>query len=81
MFRRLMPWMPQLTQNPAYTPQEQVFKYVLEELDTANTDFAALIAANDNSLSTSQDIFYGGNLALWQKMVNAFKLRVLVSFE
>ena len=27
-------------QSPAYTPQEQIFKYVLDQLDSANTDFA-----------------------------------------
>ena len=68
-------------QHPAYTPQEMVFKYVLSELDTANTDFASLIAKNDNSLSAKQDIFYGGKLASWQKLVNSFKLRVLVSLS
>jgi Starch-binding associating with outer membrane len=70
-----------LNPNPAYTPQEQVFKYVLDQLDTANTDFGSLIAANDNSLNKSQDIYYAGNLVLWQKMVNTFKLRVLVALS
>jgi hypothetical protein len=68
-----------LNQSPAYTPQAQVFAYVLNELDTANSDFAALISANDVSLSSAQDIFYQGNLSAWQKLVNTFKLRVLVS--
>lgn len=77
--------------KPAYTPQEKVFKYVLDQLDTANTDLAALIAKNDNSLFTSQDIYFGpGNklitsakqqLAAWQKVVNSFKLRVLVALS
>jgi hypothetical protein len=70
-----------LNQSPAYTSQEQVFKYVLDELDTANSDFSSLIAANDVSLSTTQDIFYSGNLSAWQKLVNSFKLRVLVSLS
>jgi hypothetical protein len=64
--------------SPAYTPQQQIFSYVLNELDTANTHLAALIAGNDNSLSASQDLYYNGNLAAWQKMVNSFRLRVLV---
>ena len=67
--------------NPSYTPQMQVFVYILNELDSANNDFASLIAANDVSLSTTQDIFYQGNLLAWQKMVNSFKLRVLVSLS
>src|SRR5450432_4785967 len=67
--------------NPSYTPQMQVFVYILNELDSANNDFASLISANDVSLSTTQDIFYQGNLLAWQKMVNSFKLRVLVSLS
>jgi Starch-binding associating with outer membrane len=67
--------------TPTYTPQEQVFAYILSELDSANTDLAALIAANDNSLSATQDIYYGGALAEWQKAVNSFKLRVLISLS
>jgi hypothetical protein len=66
---------------PAYTPQEQVFLYVLNQLDSANNDLAALIASNDNSLTASQDIYYGGNLSAWQKAVNSFKLRVLVALS
>jgi hypothetical protein len=67
--------------KPAYTPQEQVFLYVLNQLDTANSHFASLISSNDNSLSSSQDIFYGGDLSKWQKLVNSFKLRVLVALS
>jgi hypothetical protein len=78
--------------TPTYTPQEQVFLYVLNQLDTANTHLAQLIAANDVSLMSSQDIYYGVNnpfvggdgvlqLKLWQKTVNAFKLRVLVALS
>jgi Starch-binding associating with outer membrane len=67
--------------NPAYTSQEQVFNYVLNQLDTANTDFATLVANNDQTLSASQDIYYAGNLAQWQKLVNSFKLRVLVALS
>ncbi len=66
---------------PAYTPQEQVFQYVLNQLDTANTHLASLIVASDNSLAAGQDIYYAGNLSLWQKAVNSFKLRVLVSLS
>jgi hypothetical protein len=68
-------------QNPAYTPQVQVFQYVLGQLDTANTDFGSLVGGYDNGLSATQDIFYGGNIAEWQKLVNSFKLRVLVSLS
>lgn len=78
--------------TPTYTTQEKVFQYILNQLDSANTDFATLISNNDFSLSTSQDIFYGSiyntvvsgssqQLALWQKLVNTFKLRVLMNLS
>lgn len=78
--------------TPAYTSQEKVFQYILNQLDSANTDFTTLISNNDFSLSTSQDIFYGSSynttvsgsseqLAHWQKLVNTFKLRVLISLS
>src|SRR5665647_779616 len=67
--------------TPAYTPQEQVFQYVLNELDSANTDMTTLISKNDNSLTAGRDIYYGGDLAKWQKLVNSFKLRVLISLS
>jgi len=67
--------------TPSYTPQEQVFAYVLNELDTANTELTTLITNNDNSLSASQDIYYGGDLTKWQKVVNSFKLRVLINLS
>ncbi len=67
--------------NPAYTSQEQVFLYVLNQLDTANSHLATLIAQNDVSLSPTQDIYYGGDLTKWQKLVNSFKLRVLISLS
>ncbi|HTQ64270.1 MAG TPA: SusD/RagB family nutrient-binding outer membrane lipoprotein [Puia sp.] len=67
--------------SPAYTPQAQVFAYILGQLDTANTHLAGLIAKGDNSLSSTQDIYYGGDLTKWQKLVNSFKLRVLISLS
>jgi hypothetical protein len=67
--------------TPTYTTQEKVFAYILSQLDSANSELGTLIAANDNSLSANQDIYYGGTLARWQKAVNSFKLRVLVSLS
>ena len=67
--------------KPSYTPQQQVFLYILNQLDTANSHLATLIANNDNSLSSAQDLYYQGNLASWQKLVNSFKLRVLISLS
>lgn len=74
----------QRTDNPApaYTQQKDVFKYVLNILDTANTHFAGLIAGGNSTIAGSvQDIYFGGDLSKWQKTVNSFKLRVLISLS
>ncbi len=68
--------------TPAYTPQKEVFKYVLATLDTANMHFAKLLSEGGNAISTpTQDIYFNGDLAKWQKTVNAFKLRVLIALS
>ena len=67
--------------KPNYSSQAQVFSYVLNILDTANSHLATLIAKNDQSLSGTQDLFYQGNLANWQKLVNSFKIRVLIALS
>ena len=67
--------------TPVYTPQQQIFLYVLNQLDTANTHLASLVSSNDNSLASDQDIFYHGDLTKWQKLVNSFKLRVLINLS
>jgi hypothetical protein len=82
----------QADETPKYTPQQQVFTYILSELDTANSDFATLITNKDNSLSSTQDLYYGPGvnpniaataqqLLAWQKLVNTFKLRVLIGLS
>ena len=70
-------------QTPAYTPSEQVFAYVLNQLDSANSDFATLIASQDATLVpyAAQDIYYAGDLTKWQKLVNSFKLRVCIALS
>lgn len=69
--------------TPTYTPQQKVFQYIISLLDSANNDFAALIAKSDinNALDAGQDIYYGGNLSKWQKLVNSYRLRVLVALS
>ena len=71
---------PQIS-SPGYSTQQKVFAYILSQLDTANTHLSTLKAANDNSLNASQDIYYHGDLSKWQRLVNSFKLRVLVALS
>lgn len=65
--------------NPAYDTQKQVYIQILAMLDEANSDLTTLIAANDQTLAG--DIYLNNDLTKWQKVVNSFTLRVLISLS
>jgi hypothetical protein len=62
--------------TPAYDSQKAIFQQSFTWLEAANTDLAALIAKGDNSLTN--DIYFGNDLSKWQKLVNTFRLRLLI---
>lgn len=66
-------------QTPKYDSQKDVYVQILKWLDDANSDLATLIAKNDNNLTG--DIYLNNSLTKWQKVVNSYKLRVLVSLS
>ena len=65
--------------TPKYNTQKEVYVQVLKWLDDANSDLTALIAKADNNLQG--DIYLGNSLTQWQKVVNSYKMRVLVSLS
>lgn len=65
--------------TPKYDTQKAVYVQVLKWLDDANADLATLITQKDNSLAG--DIYLGNSLTQWQKVVNTFKMRVLISLS
>lgn len=65
--------------TPAYDLQHDVYKNCLALLDTANTDLGALVALQGSN-TVAGDI-YGLTIAQWQKVVNTYKLRVLISLS
>lgn len=67
--------------SPRYDDQKAIFLQILTWLEEANDDFASLSDKNDKTLIASSDIFYGSDLAKWRKLVNTFKLRVLISLS
>jgi Starch-binding associating with outer membrane len=64
---------------PKYDSQKQVYVQILKWLDESNADLSALIAKGNQTLGG--DYYYGGDLKKWQKAVNAFQLRVLISLS
>jgi len=68
--------------TPKYDSQHDVYKQSLALLDSANIQIAALISASNAStkVDASGDVF-GLTYAQWQKAINTYKLRVLISLS
>jgi hypothetical protein len=72
---------------PVYDTQKQVYVQILKLLDEANADLSSIIATGNPKCvgaycnTLAGDDFLGNDLAAWQKIVNSFTLRVLVSLS
>jgi len=68
--------------HPKYDLQKDVYKNSLALLDSANIIIGNLIAKN-NSANTALDAgdIYGLTYLQWQKVINSYRLRVLISLS
>lgn len=68
--------------TPAYNTQKEVFANSLALLDSANTALGNLVTSSNSStvVDATGDIF-GLTYLQWQKVVNTYKLRVLISLS
>ncbi len=64
--------------TPKYDPQKEVYAQCLQLLEQANSDLTPLVI---NQTKVDGDFFYNGDLGKWQKLVNSFRLRVLISLS
>lgn len=71
--------------TPKYDSQKAVYQQSLQLLDDANTDLGTILsgatAGNAATTSIEGDILLGNSLAKWQKVINTYKMRVLVSLS
>ena len=69
--------------TPKYDSQHDVYLQSLQLLDTANIYLNQLIPISGTSISAQLDgdIYFNNNLTKWQKLVNTYKLRVLISLS
>lgn len=65
--------------TPSYDTQKAVMLQSLVWLEGANTDLTALISAGSTSIDG--DIYFSGDLHKWQKVVNAYHIRLLVELS
>jgi hypothetical protein len=67
--------------TPAFDSQKAVYARSLAMLDSANTILSSLVGVPGNPSTIEGDIYYGNNIAKWQKLINTYRLRVLVSLS
>ncbi len=66
--------------QPKFDTQHDVYQNTLQLLDDANTAMTALVNSSTSSSLIEGDI-YGLTYLQWQKVINTYKLRVLVSLS
>jgi hypothetical protein len=64
---------------PKYNTQKEVYLQILKWLEESNDELSKLVTQGNQSLTG--DIYLGGNLSKWQKVVNAFHLRILIELS
>lgn len=64
---------------PAYDDQKAIYIQILNWLDKSNEELASLISANNTTLNG--DFYFNNSLTKWQKVVNTFTIRVLISLS
>ena len=68
--------------TPKYNTQKEVFANSLKLLDTANLMMGALTSSsNANAKVDASGDIYGLTFLQWQKVINTYKLRVLISLS
>lgn len=65
--------------SPTYDAQKSVITGILAKLDSANTTLKAIAPANANPVTG--DVIYAGNTLKWRKLINSFRLRVLMALS
>lgn len=65
--------------NPVYDSQKDVFKQVFSWLEDSNSQLSELIDQGDATLEG--DIYFDNDLEHWQKVVNTFRLRLLIQLS
>lgn len=66
--------------QPKYDTQKSVYIQCLKWLDEANNELSAFITSNPGG-TIAGDFYYGGDLKKWQKAINAYTVRVLISLS
>lgn len=65
--------------SPAYDSQKDIYVQMLAWCEEANADMTSLIAKGQNTVAG--DFYFNGDMRKWQKVVNAFHVRLLLELS
>jgi hypothetical protein len=65
--------------SPKYDTQKEVFKQILTWLEESNNEMAGIVTKGNYVLAN--DYYFNNDLNKWRKVVNSFKLRVLIQLS
>jgi hypothetical protein len=63
--------------TPGYDTQKDVYLQCLDLLEEANSEISQYVG----KFNGNDDLYFGGDLLKWQKAINSFRLRVLMSLS
>lgn len=63
--------------TPAYDSQKEIFQQCFTWLDEANSELATFQTSTAGG-TLSGDFYFGNDLSKWQKVVNTFRIRLLI---
>jgi hypothetical protein len=63
--------------TPRYDTQKDVYRQCLDLLEDANAEIGEYVG----KFNANSDLYFGGDLLKWQKAINSFRLRVLMSLS
>lgn len=66
--------------TPKYDSQKSIYIQCLNWLDEANEELGDFIEGNPGVILEG-DLFYNGDLKQWQKLINAYTIRILISLS
>ncbi|MCM4152727.1 SusD/RagB family nutrient-binding outer membrane lipoprotein [Arenibacter sp. N53] len=66
--------------TPKYDSQKSVYIQSLNWLDEANQELGEFITNNPGAILEG-DLYFNGNLKQWQRLINAYTIRILISLS
>ena len=68
-----------LNLQPKYDSQKDIFIQAFKWLDSANTDMGQMVATGNYILAG--DFYFNNDLSKWQKVVNTYRIRLLIELS